>query len=174
MSNKSDVSLISRWEFALSNYKEINNERWGIAYKYADFSGWGDHGDEENAACNACWEFERSASDFCIGRLNLDFPRSTHGDCRIVSIYVLPGGTTLLTLLATYEVEGPLTLIHKGQDFNAMLDVAHGLLFDDSDYGEIQNVDDNPDYDPDVNTTYEGEAALKLAWSERFVADCHK
>ena len=167
MRKLSGKALVNRWEAALKEYGDLDSESWGLAFKAADRKGWKDYG-EDDAECNARYEFESAASDFVLGELVLDFPKSTHGDARAVSVYVLPGGTTVLLLRATYELQEPTAAVFYGDDFRAMVDAAHGLLYDFSDYGNIQNMDENSELDPDSDTTYEGEAALKRAWEIRF------
>lgn len=77
-------------------------------------------------------------------------------------------------MYATYEVEGPSAIVFRGDSFDSMLEVAHALLYDSSDYGKIQNLDGDSQYDPDVNTTCEGESFLRSNWLEIISADAAK
>lgn len=47
-----------------------------------------------------------------------------------------------------------------------MLALANQLLYtdDDGDWGSVQELDDDPDYDSEANTTTEGEKALRRNW----------
>jgi hypothetical protein len=157
------LKSIEKWENSIRRYKAPSDEEWVDIYKEADPAGFARDG-EDYEASNILCEFDKIAKTHKVGSASLDFPNSTHGDGCSVDVYVLPKGTTVLIGSATYEREGSQTRIYRGKQIEKMFLLVNELLYDDRDYGDIQDLDEDSEYDPDVSTTYEESKSLRELW----------
>ena len=76
----------------------------------------------------------------------------------------LPGGTTVITRYATWEMEGPPATIYHGKDCDEMLALAWSLIETDADYGEVCDEDEGEEVTEDTNTVTSGGKALAKKW----------
>ena len=162
------INPVDRWEAALrGRHVAPSSDEWRRIYRRADPEGYSKLGPED-AQANAVWDFQEAARRHRVGGISIDFPNSTHGDGVSVDVYLLPKGTTVMVSFSTYERQGLTspTRIYRGRKCEAMLALASQLLYadDDGDWGSVQELDDDPDYDSDANTTIEGEKALRRKW----------
>jgi len=161
---KKIASLSARWEAALPRSKSPTLEQLANSFRKADPQEFNRLGPDDVEG-NMIGEMTSALGKLEVGSIDLEFIHSTHGDGCSVTVYVLPRGTTVLVRSATYEIEDPPVAIYRGRDVNEMLSCAYDLLLDDSDYGDIQELDDDEDLDPDTDTTRGGEAELIERWS---------
>lgn len=162
------MNLVDRWESALKGrHVAPSFDEWRRIFRRADPERYSKE-EPEDAEANAVGYFQDAARRHRVGGISIDFPNSTHGDGVGIDVYLLPKGTTVIVSFSTYErgLTSP-TRIYRGRKFEAMLVLAYQLLYtdDDGDWGSIQELDDEPDYDLDANTTIEGEKALRRNWS---------
>jgi hypothetical protein len=152
---------IKQWEKAFDGHKKLTEEVWEDILKKADPEEYESLGDD--AACNAMNEFTSAASKFHLGTVDLSSPNSMHGDGCWSDIYRLPGGTTVITRGATYEMSGPSGMVYRGDDYDAMLDIAYELITEDRDYGTVQHLEDGETCDSNADTIIEVDEIL-LKW----------
>lgn len=160
---------VARWEAALrGRHVAPSSDEWRRIYRQADPEGYSNWGPED-AEANAVWDFQDAVRRHRVGGIAIDFPHSTHGDGISVDVYLLPKGTTVIVSSSTYERESLTspTRIYRGRRCEAMLALANQLLYtgDDGDWGTIQDLDENPEYDSDANATIEGEMELRRNWT---------
>ena len=155
---------IAPWEAAFAGFKELTSAEWAEVFEQADPAEWEELG--EDAPDHADSEFDKAAHPWCLGEVVLDFPNSTHGDGSTVTVYRLPGGTTILRKYSTWETGGPSGMVLRDDDFGSVMAAVCELLFDDRDYGVFQNLDEDDEHNPDANTTFEGEVELRKEWAK--------
>ena len=157
--NKKD--RIKQWEKAFDGHKKLTEEAWEDILRKADPEDYEAYKDD--AACYAKEAFSDVANKFHLGAVDLSSPNSMHGDGCSSYIYRLPGGTTVITRGSTYEMSGPSGMVYRGDDYDAMLDIAFNLITDDRDYGTVEHIEDGETCDPDADTIIEVDEIL-LKW----------
>lgn len=166
-------NLAARWERALSRSKEPSIDEWVESFLEADPEGAGSE-NPDDLEYNVICELTTAIKDCEVGSIVFEWPNSTHGDGCDVTVYVLPRRTTVMVKSATYEHEGPPAAIYRGKSVNAMLSKASELLFNDSgdgqdggrDFGEVQELEDGDEVNPDADGLYRGEKELSEAWKK--------
>ena len=149
MTKRARRQLAARWEKALPRAKEPTQEQWGETYKKADPESYASYADEEDAEYNALYAFEAAAEDCRVDCVSLDFPDSQQGDGASVEVYLLPAGTSVLKVSATYALSCPPAVIYRGANIEEMMNRLCGLLY--SNTGDGQSVTD-------------GDAKLRKKW----------
>ena len=159
----SDSTLAIRWERALPSIEAPTIEQWSEAFRKADPDNWNSM-DEEDAKCDALYEFATAANQYRVGSMSIDLPDSTHGDSCSVDVYFLPGGTTVITTFATWERSCVPAMIYRGGEFDEMIELADELLYSDIGDFEFQSTEEEPDCDVHVDAYLYGYNDLREKW----------
>jgi hypothetical protein len=152
---------IKKWEDALSGYTEPTKEEWDTILQIVDPEQWERCGYWEESVADT---FANDFGDYHVGDVSMNFPGSMHGDACSATVYALPGGTTVITSYASWEMEGPSVAIYHGKDCDEMTSLAWSLIETDADYGEVCDEDEGEEVTEDTNTVTSGGKDLAKKW----------
>ena len=162
----SGVASVSAWEHELRGAVDLGEAEWGAVLRKADPELASQLG--EDADINAQSEFGEAAEAYLLGRVSLDFPRSTHGDGVTVDVYRLPEGTVVLARSATYELFGPTGRVLGTDQIDEVLQHVYSFFAEGGDgreLGDVEYESGEEGLSPDADAYYEGEQALREAWA---------
>lgn len=164
---------IARWETTLREYTRLDAAEWAQANRDAhiEFTQFDSEEDRQSAHDDTDWwfgnavsDFKRDAKRYFLGSLTIDFLHAMHGTAGSISVYRLPGGTTILLRTTTALSHRSTTRIYRGHDYQEMLAMAYDLLFHPESSGEEHSESEQKDCGSLRKTRGAAEAVLRTNW----------